>query len=633
MSGVQFTDVPDRYDVVIQLSDGSTRYGFLLADSIESNLPFRTHKAVYTYSPTFLERQNVSDQYGDNFQDFFLTGAQDDFSLGEGQKYFKVNDASRSRRYWNGNRVDPFTYPGNVTLTQTLTSTNINVGGPNISALIPAPLDYNTVYGWATADTTYLYKVGLDGTTTSTAHSGTYAGNVCVAVDNSNVFVSGRGGSSNIRKYATNTTWSTFSATTYITQMAFLNNILYGYKYDTDALISFDSSGTATTQFTWKNADGTAVANNSGATCVGMIAYGGVLFILRQGSLGLELWKYDGSGVLMQGRFPPEFQAAGAQMAVSEGIVFISSVIQVSTGVYKPTIYYYVSGTIGKLWEAKSTTVTALGGGVTSYRDGVAFGDASSNEVLRYDLSTGGVNAICDTALFAVLRISSGVNAELAMVPIASSTVGKVYGYSSSYNSTGYIQTSLYTFDNTLTKIFRGIKVDADLPSNTSVDIKYQLDSVTGAYTTLQTGATSGTEYLLPNNTTGQGLSVQVTLNSSSGVNTPTVKRVYVRAAPTLQQFRKRQFIFDLSGGYRSTKGKVARVCRDGTPYPYDGFTASSYLVSIATQTQPVTIQDRFGQYTAMPDLQPSTPDGYDGFAIYELHPGVYIARINFREV
>src|SRR5690348_14609837 len=99
MAGPAAADVPDRYDVVFSLNDGTT-YGFLYADSVESNLPFRTHKALYSYSPTFLERQNLSNTYGDNFQDFFLTASQADFSEGEQQKFFRVNDQDSVRKYW-----------------------------------------------------------------------------------------------------------------------------------------------------------------------------------------------------------------------------------------------------------------------------------------------------------------------------------------------------------------------------------------------------------------------------------------------------------------------------------------------------------------------------------------------------
>lgn len=177
--------------------------------------------------------------------------------------------------------------------------------------------------------------------------------------------------------------------------------------------------------------------------------------------------------------------------------------------------------------------------------------------------------------------------------------------------------------------------MDADIPANTSVDLAYQLDGAGGSYTSLATGITSGTEYALAASTTAHSVSVRVTLNSATGSATPTLKRVYLRAAPTLQQFRKAEYLFDLSGGQREELGKISRRCRDGTAYPVDSDTAAKNLRKIATQTVPFTVVDRFSTptgFTALADLQ-ENQEGYDGHAIYEERPGVYIGRINVREV
>ena len=226
-----------------------------------------------------------------------------------------------------------------------------------------------------------------------------------------------------------------------------------------------------------------------------------------------------------------------------------------------------------------------------------------------------------------------GSNLHSAFMLLYSGTI-VCYGGGSNYNSTGFIETSQYDFDNTLSKVFRGLKIDADLPANTSVDIAYQIDGAGGSYTTLQTGATSGTEYLLPASTTGHSISVKATLNSATGAATPPLKRVYVRAAPTLQQFRKREYLFDLSGGAREDLGKVSRRTRDMTAYPKDPITACNDLAKIATQTIPFTVYDRFttAGMTVIADLQQNQA-GYDGFAIYEVRPNVFIGRLNLREV
>ena len=625
MAGPAASDVPDRYDVVFVLNDGTT-YGYLYADSVESNLPFRTHKALYSYSPTFLERQNLSQQYGDNFQDFFLTGAQADFSLGEKQKFFRVNDQDRSRRYWAGSNVDPTTVPGNVTLTnslQTVTSFPAGTGWVGSNFILSG----QTWYG---VDSTNLYGISANGTVTTIGAHGlglVSPFNLGITTDQSNVYICGeRTGTStgSIRKW-NGSTFSTFS-TTRCTSMVFLNNILYGYQLGTDSLLSFDTAGNPTTQFQWKNADGASATQTQTPR---MVAYGGSIYIMRINS-NTELWRYDGSGVNKLADFPIDF--VGQRICVNNGIVFVAgymTYVQAST--YRPQIYYYANGSIGKLWESAAPAANANQGAVVPFGNGAAFQDPTNNNILLYDLAAGGVHTVAAPGAAETL-VGSNTTSAILLVGGAG---GLIYPNSSlSYNSSGYIQTSQYDFDNTLTKVFRGIKVDADIPANTSIDIAYQLDGCGGTYTTLQTSAVSGTEYLLPNNTTGHSISVQVTLKSATGAATPTLKRVYVRAAPTLQQFRKREYLFDITSGTRDEIGKSSRRTRDGFVYPKDAITACNDLIKIATQTVPFTVYDRFvpGGMTVLADLQQNQA-GYDGFAIYEVEPNVYIGRINLREV
>src|ERR1035437_9465698 len=97
-------DVPNRFDLVI---DG---YGYVTARAIDPNIPFRVQQSRLSYSPTFVDRQNVSNAYGDNAQDFFLTIRQRDWSLGEQQKFFR---AGVDGNYWMGSAVDTTT-PGQV---------------------------------------------------------------------------------------------------------------------------------------------------------------------------------------------------------------------------------------------------------------------------------------------------------------------------------------------------------------------------------------------------------------------------------------------------------------------------------------------------------------------------------------
>lgn len=619
MSGPSLSDVPDRYDVVFELNDG-TLYGFLLADSVESNLPFRTHKALYSYSPTFLERQNVSQQYGDNFQDFFLTGTQVDFSEGENQKFFRVNDSNSVRKYWNGKNVDPVTSPGNTKLTI----------GTDTLAL--SPLSVMTTGGaiggsFLAADASNLYSIVSGSTTTSTSFGAHGAGTPKAIVDDgSNVYIAG---STALRKYD-GASFTTFNSGVF-NSLVFVNNILYAYQASTSSLISFDSSGTPTTQFQWKNADGT-VPTYTAFMCV----YGGSIYIATTGiGTSYQLWQYDGSGARTIADFNPEF--IPVSMCVSNGIVFIGGHRKIGGkpgGVYQvnvvPTVYYYANGSVGKLWEYKGdNTTTNTSAPMCPYNNGILFFNTVDQKLMQYDLETGGVHSVADMGVNVLNMATAIKNGSVGMYTSSNFYTYNIVG---NYNSTGYIQTSQYDFDNTLSKVIRGLKVDADTPANTSVDLSYQLDGCGGTYTSLQTGITSGTEYLLPASTSAHSISVQVTLNSTDGSATPTLKRVYVRAAPTLQQFRRREFLFDLSGGLREEIGKTARRNRDGTPYPYNPKTAAENLRTIATQTIPFTVQDRFDQFTCLADLQ-QNQEGYDGFAIYEIRPEVFIGRINLREV
>lgn len=626
MAGPAASDVPDRYDVVFSLNDGTT-YGFLFADSVESNLPFRTHKALYSYSPTFLERQNLSNTYGDNFQDFFLTGTQSDFSEGEQQKFFRVNDQDSVRKYWGGLNIEPTKVPGNVTLTYALASLASSVGSVAVASGISAGLA-----DWYSADNTNLYAISISsGTITATSKGAHGAGNILsLCPDQSNVFI---GGGTSLRRYSVaNSTFNAFSATANVTSMVYVNNILYGYQGSTDSLLSFDSSGNATTQFQWKNADGTFL-NGASAYVVKMIAYGGSIYILRGTGAKFQLWIYDGSGVRSLADLPSDF--AAQSMDVCMGVVYISGNSLVKTSGYLPQVYYYVNGSLGKLWESQKAWPSGNSASdipLCAFGNGVVFKDAGTNNIYQYDLSLGGTHCIGNfNNTNASLLVPSNMHS--AFLLLYSGTL-VVYGGNTNYNSTGNVQTSQYDFDNTLSKVFRGIKVDADLPANTSVDIAYQLDGAGGTYTNLQTGVTSGAEYLLPANTTGHSISVRVTLNSATGSATPTLKHVYVRAAPTLQQFRKREFLFDLSGGSRDELGKSSRRTRDLMAYPKDPITACNDLVKIATQTIPFTVYDRFttSGMTVIADLQQNQA-GYDGFAIYEVRPNVFIGRINLREV
>src|SRR5690242_971001 len=451
MAGPALIDVPDRYDVVIQLNNGTT-YGFLLADSVESNLPFRTHKALYSYSPTFLERQNVSQQYGDNFQDFFLTGSQDDFSLGEQQKFFRVNDQARSRRYFAGLNVDPVTVPGNVTLTQKTAS--LTLSASSVQAV--TPVAGGSSFDWLYVDSTNVYAIS-NGTINSSAAHGV-ASPVSMAADYGNSYIgSDSPGAGVIKKVVTNTpsTVASFATTSGCTSLCYVDNILFGvqgFQNSVLQLLSFDTSGTPTSQFQWKNADGSQVVPGGAA----MIPYGGDIYILFGGGPTGELWKYDGSGVLKLADFPTNFNPTS--ICVAFGVVYIGGYVLTNTSPaqQRPQVYFYVNGSLGKLWESQSTTSNNSSVSVTSFGNGVVFQDPITNNLLQYDITHGGVHTIATLPSRCQLYTSNGVSSILAVDQVGLKT-GYIYPGSASYNSSGYIQTSQYDFDNTLSKVIRGI--------------------------------------------------------------------------------------------------------------------------------------------------------------------------------
>ena len=276
---------------------------------------------------------------------------------------------------------------------------------------------------------------------------------------------------------------------------------------------------------------------------------------------------------------------------------------------------------------------------MVSFLGGLLFLDYTTSRLMFYDPAAGGVHAIGATAALtggaatAIMAASS-----LAAVLLQNScTTGTFFPDTSGLQTSPYVQTSLMDFDNTLTKTFRGIKVDyvpATDGDGGTIDVAYQVDNVDGSYTSLANSVTSGTEYNLAG-VTGRAISAKVTLNKGTSTKGPILKRLYVRAAPQLQQYRSRQYIFHCYGPYGSASG--VRL-RDGTYHPKSGFQMAQDLVTIATQTKPFTVVDKFGTIAqAVVDL--NAADGFDMFEERsELdsdpkNPGTFAVRFTVREV
>jgi hypothetical protein len=182
---------------------------------------------------------------------------------------------------------------------------------------------------------------------------------------------------------------------------------------------------------------------------------------------------------------------------------------------------------------------------------------------------------------------------------------------------------SLIDFDSSLTKLFRGIKTEFDAATDGNggtVDIAYRVGDVDGAYTTLQTGVTSGTEYTL-SGVSGRQISLKVTLNKGTSTNGPVLKREYLRAVPVQPNFRRHQYVVDCTGGPDSQIRD-----RTGQAFPKTGLAMLTNLRSAATSSTPITIVDALGSYTGI----------IEQFEAYSIRPAArqsYVARIICREI
>lgn len=591
-------DVPNKYDFVI---NGK---GYMSPDTEDV-------KATYGYTASFVERQNTQGDYGDNFQDFWLTSRQRDWTLGEQQRYFRVNDEDKARRYWRGSSVD-VTVPGQVSMRQA-------TAAPTIPAAVTALGNSRVgVPGTWAATATNLYDVTESAVTDWGAHGLGADPQTIVSEGNAstNTYLSGTGaGTVGVRKLSGAAVWSTFSATA-SDALAYLNNTLYGFRNLTSDLIRYDSAGAITSLFSWKGADGTAF---SGATGSKLVPYGPDLLVFRGGNNDRAAWVYDGGGVRKLCDLP--FNFYGTDVAVVSGIVLFSGYLTASSGSY-PAIYFYANGSIGLLWKADATATTAIGVLLTPFAEGIAFIDASTipGAIFWFNPATGGVSRIAPWTFTGVPQLASSYNSFLLT---QSDTTGTLYP-SATCATTATVTHSLMDFDSSLTKTFGGIKVkfDAGTGGNGgSVDIAYRLNDVDGSYTTLQTSAVSGTEYKLTN-ISGDAISVKITLNKGTSTTGPVLKRVAVRASvkqtPT---FRKDTFLIQCTG----RDGRTPLVLRDGTFEKRDGLDLATELRAVASAGTAVSMTDEFGTFTGVIEN--------DNFLLRRIGPNEFIASVPVREV
>ncbi len=604
----------------------------MLLQSLESSVPWRTHRAVYSSSQTFIERQNVGAAYGDNTQDFFLVISQNDWSLGENQRYFRVTDADRQRRYWLGTNLDPISTPGQVSLRNQTNSLTFSEIGYTAAGRI------GSVY---VAGSTALSTVQVTGATSQVASHGLGVVpskfGIAVDADGTSVYLSSSAaGTTGIRKYpGSGSSFTSFSSTG-VDSLLVLNNALYGIQESTAQLLSFDTVGAPTTIYTWRTADG-AAAVRSKSQFSRIRALGGSIEILRPlgDHVRSEIWEYNGTTTRMIVDLPSDFSAR--DMECGNGIIYISGYYLTGTHA-KPAILYYVNNTLGELWRATSTvTANTVWPAMAAFGPGLLFTDDTTGSLMQYSVALGGVHTIGSyTASNGIVDITPILAASnLIAVHTRESTTGYIYP-GPSFNSSGTLLSSLFDFDNSLPKMFASIKVDwaAVDTGSSSVDLAYTTDLV--SYTSLANSIASGTEYNLSftppggaeQSVIGQALGYKLTLHS--GTTTPAIQRVYIRAAPFLQTFKKREYVLDLSG---IEMGEDHIRLADGTSHPLTGSEQAANLQTAIGSASPIAITDNFGTYTAL--LEPGdseimrSREGWEN----KNNPGAYIARIVARQV
>ena len=565
-------------------------------------------EATFGLTPSFVPRSNTQGDYGDNFQDFWMTATQRDFSGGQDQRHFR-GDEERSSRFWSGAAVD-VSVPGEARLRKSLSSTTTGTNPTNVMKKVATGPSGSVKF----ATTLNLYNYANDDTITNHGAHSLGSSPTALISDGTNTFLSV--GTQSVRKWD-GSAFSTFSANG-CDVLAVLNNTLYGYRLSTDDLVRYDSAGTLSSLYTWRDVDGDAVGSS-----VFLEPFGGKLAILRTSYEGRsELWLFDGVAPSMLHRFEQGF--THLSLAVAHGVIFVGGRTTSSTSGgttnEKQAIWGWKNGAVVRLWTSRDTTSTILGMLTSPHPDGLLFyanKGAGSTGWHLFSMETGAVAHVA-TNTFTPLGVAAG---DGYYVSIGSVTDLDRFPTITTA-TTGSITTSLFDFDSSKTKIFRGISVDFDAGTDGNggtVDIAYRVGDVVGSYTTLQTGATSGTEYNL-SGITGRYISVKVTLNKGTSTDGPVLKRIHVRAVPQQTAFRKVTVALLCTG----RDGKNHVQLRNGEIEPSDGLTLATALNTAATSATPIAITDAFGTLSAavIEELQ-----------LQQVRPHEFLAFVTYRQV
>lgn len=595
-------DIPTVFDIVIN------GVGYMFDKR-------REDQALMGHTPTFVPRNNNSGVYGDNEQDFFLTGSQKDWSGGSEQRHWAA-DEEHSNRFWDSMACE-IHIPGEIRLSQKPRVNSIE------SIYAGCGRFDDTAHFLASATTAYTVYDSI--VTSMGAHgAGTpFAYGVCT--DGRYHYVSGLSG---IRKWD-GITWSDFALGNF-GSIAYLNNQLYAC--DGINLVVFSSTGVPTTLYSWVNATGVAYQR----TRVKVITYGSNLLVyMRMRSANRpELWMFDGESTFRVAQLPI---GVGGDAVESNGIVFLSSAELSNqpslSGTTWPVgvIYAWVNGSIQEAWRDDrigNSQIPALQEAIPTL--GLLAGNlifSCTNKdgrfLKQYNLETGSTETITTWvsetgSAITTLFISSSLGSICLVGQDVDATVWPAFA---GFSDSGTLDSSLYDFGSSLKKLFRSVRIDFETPAVTSVNVSYRLDTLEGAYTAVAGPIVSGVDIPLPDNLIGNSISIRVTLTTGISTSTPVVRRLYVRAAPFHQSYRKAVYHLDLS----SYRGDTPVMRRDGSADARTGKDMAAALYAIVTGQASVPIIDSLGSYTGI--LDP------DGFQITQFNPDEYVATVSVRQV
>lgn len=482
----------DRYDVVI----GGT--GFMLYRGEDDSPPDRVYKTEpvdSTYTPTFIDRTNVSGDLGDNVQDFFMTFVQRDWSSGIGQKYFR-QQPDREASFYEGKNIQPTLVPGAVICGLTETTQALTGGAAKAMNMVFV----KAVKAGSNSKQDILIKAecdsvsaslffSLDGGATWNSYPITAWNNPkdladVVAGDDNNVYwlEASTDGASLIRTHTA--LLGSSPGTITITSWTTLTPGGRCIEYFNGSVYVGCSDGTLRT-FTSSGAAGTTIKDFGGGTIVDILVGGGKIWILYLSTRGrYKLYTYDGQSVSEVAQLPTGwklgFAAEGQQtiinnsvtpsyslnsstincLAYSDGVLYVSGMTPArDPGMsnaeqypYRTSLWFYASGNSGLVFESETCSEHFSRGGGSAccvVRGGkIVFADLLSSRLLIYDPSTGGVAPIASVSQVGSVAMTAVLNATI------SNTTGSTMAFTAAGDATslhiGAVITSRVTGEKAL---------------------------------------------------------------------------------------------------------------------------------------------------------------------------------------